>query len=257
MNIPEEDIESIQVFKYDFDHQTYDENFYFKPKHVSELVEAINNFEGKQSKDLLYTGEEENVIGFRIHGKKEYSFILLDHLLLKSDGKFYSLEEEQVRELIKEFASSTQGSNQLKYVVNHRELSLINGKWYTEYMLKSTVDLLDNDLIAIHGNIQGSEDDRTLKYVLKNKTSYKFIYGKYLELETKIGDTWYQINDMTPSGLSIAWDDEGVELLANETTVHQDKFLNNFYPLPKGTYRIIKELYNEDKKYYVAFEFKL
>lgn len=258
INIPDDSIDSVIVYQYDFEDQEYEEYFYYNnSRHVSEIVDAINSFEGKLLEDTIYTGDEKNIFGFSFLSNEKYSFILLDNIIVKSNGEFYIIEEDEIAELLQKFDKSSKQNFQLKYVVNHRELSLIDVEWHTEYMLKSLYDTFDDDLITLEGELIGSVDDISLKYTLTNNSSKELSYGQYLDFEVRIDDVWYQINDMTPSGFNFGWNDIGYYLMSGDTAVHEDGFLNYFYPLPSGTYRVVKEFHSTAGKHYIAFEFEM
>lgn len=92
--------------------------------------------------------------------------------------------------------------------------------------------------------------------ILTNKSNKDYEYGNPYELEIKKGENWYKIE------VELNFNQPAFILKANESKEIEINWKNGYGKLPKGTYRIIKEIdyeYEEVKyqSFNIAVEFEI
>ena len=91
-----------------------------------------------------------------------------------------------------------------------------------------------------------------LHLIIENTGSTELVFGNAVHLEKLEDDGWYQIpyKDM-------AFTDIGILLAAGETHTDEVPVDQLHYQLQEGTYRIVKEFYNESEQTVLAAQFEV
>jgi hypothetical protein len=79
-------------------------------------------------------------------------------------------------------------------------------------------------------------------------------FGSRLELETRVDDVWYYIDDMINDNVNMGWTAE-LYILDSGNSIEETFYYKYYQPLPIGKYRIIKEVKVDEKVGHMAYEF--
>jgi len=258
MEIPSDSISQVTVYRYDFFNQTYERfSYYNNSKHIIEVVNCLNNLSGRKTDLPEYDGNESITFGFEFSSHEEYSVSIIGQNLIKDNGEIYIVDMDEMTDLLSKFEKDSKQNVELKRVVNHREISLIDDEWNSIYMIPSSRGDDELDSIEMSGDIESVDDNLVVNYDMINHSEYEIEYGLALEVEVLINDTWYMINDMTLGNSDFAWTEEGHILMPGQTIQYKDGFLKYYEPLPSGRYRLLKDVYSQDERYFITWEFDL
>ena len=130
------------------------------------------------------------------------------------------------------------------------------GKQKNEFDIgnKSDIKISQNDVIMTIK--EGTLTNKSATLVLTNNSDKNFQYGNPYEIEIKKDGEWHKIN------VELNFDMPAFPLSSKESKEIELDWENGYGKLPKGTYRIIKEIdyeYEEEKyeTFNVAVEFTI
>ena len=111
---------------------------------------------------------------------------------------------------------------------------------------KSDIKISQNDVIMTIKD--GTLTNKSVTLVLTNNSDKNFQYGNPYEIEIKKNGEWHKINAELDFTLP------AFHLLSKESIDIELDWENGYGKLPKGTYRIIKEIdYEYEEKKYETF----
>ena len=254
---PEEDIQSLFVYTYDFEGNTTTSNWVYEKEDMTDFVNYLKNLSGKKVSNINPDDLSGFFYGVELSGSYPYTLLSAGEYAINYEGEYFLIDKEDAVKMCNSIIRNTQVHDTVYNIVNNRYLSLIDGKWNTKYMNKSikTDDTLEK-VQMIGDNKELHSDTELLKILIENTSSKEIEFGSRLELEALIDDSWYNIDNMINDNINLGWTDELYILEAGnslDTVFH----FTYFQPLPTGRYRLIKDISFNGNMGYTAFEFEV
>ncbi len=102
---------------------------------------------------------------------------------------------------------------------------------------------------------EGTLTKSSATIIMTNKTDKEFTYGEPYHLEVKYKDSWH-IFELEPNN-DMFFTMPAYILKPNESVEKEYNWEYGYGKLKKGTYRLVTDFSNEQKKFYVAAEFTI
>lgn len=254
---PKDKVQSFNVYTYDTKSNTTTNNWVYQDKDMADFLDYLENLSGVKVDSFDTSALSSPFYGIELSVDNPYPLLIIGDYAINYEGQYYKINSKKAEEMCKFILGDTKVYDGLSYIMNHRYLSLLDGKWDTTYMTKSswTQDPLANaTMSAAEASINTSFEK--LEIVIENSTGSTMEFGSRLILEALVGDVWYNIDDMINDNLNLGWTDELRILTTGEST--EDSFYLAYYqPLPAGSYRLVKEVRVNDSNGYLACVFEV
>lgn len=252
---PEEDIQSLFVYAYDFEGNTTTSNWVYEKKDMTNFINYLKNLSGKKVNNINPDNLSGLFYGVELSGDYPYTLLLAGEYAINYEGEYFLIDKEESVKMCKSIIGDTQVYDSVYNIVNNRYLSLIDGKWDKKYMYKSTKkdDSLKN-VQMVGENKELHSEAEMLKLSIENTSFNEIQFGSRLELEALVDDIWYNIDNMINDNINLGWTDE-LYILESGKSLDAVFYFTYFQPLPVGRYRLIKEININGTTGYTAFEF--
>lgn len=257
LQFTKEEVQSITVYTYDFEKNNTISNWVYKRNEMEDLLNYLKGLTGvkKESLDTMDTGNLLYGIEYDDGNTYHHHILFAGDYAITDKGEYYLIDKYEAEKICKSIVANTRLTIPI-YIYNHRYLSLINGKWNTKYMIKSSWTETQMANIQMKSNkAVVNKEDENLELEIVNNSSSKINFGSQIEIEALVDDVWYGIADMINDNINLGWTLELITLNSGETFKDGFYDLKYYQPLPKGKYRLIKEITISNHIGYVAYEF--
>lgn len=215
------------------------------------LIELIENLKLKEVE--IFDGFDDEILyAVEFDPYTEGSFIFSENMLVTDDGKVYRYSDKKLIKTMKDYLSSNTYDGVIVGYTNQRYLSLVNDKWESEYLFES--NMVEETTLDIIMDIEIDRDKLLVN--MTNKDSVTIDTGRAYQLGVLIEDRWYNLDYAGKNNLVMGFNDIGYTIKPNATLELEHTF-KHMLPLPKGKYRIIKEITYGNKKYSISKEFNI
>jgi hypothetical protein len=255
---PRENIQSIIVSTYDLEHEQTTSNMAFTQKDMEELLDYLEDLSGNKTDSINIQNLNGPFYGIELNADRSYKILFAGDYAINEKGEYFLIDSSEAVRMCESVVNRTTVSDQVSYIVNHRYISLIDGKWNTKYMPESIWTEAALKKASLTGTVDSvASDCEKLELTITNQTGYTLEFGSKLTLEVRVGEVWYNIDNMFRGGADFAWTDELCMLDSGKTYKDTYYNLNYYLPLPAGSYRLIKEVSVNDETGYLAYEFTI
>lgn len=256
-NLQKEEVQSLSVYTYDFGKEETTNNWVYKEEDMEEFLLYLKNLTGTKTDSLEIEKLSGLFYGVELNIADPFHILFAGNYAITHDGEYYLIDGEEAERMCQSIIGDTRVYDNVFYVMNHRYLSLVEGDWDTRFMTKSrwTSKPLENAEIIGTITLLDAENE-VLDFTITNITGSILEFGSRLELETRVGEIWYSIDDMINDNVNLAWTEELYRL--DTGNVIEGKYYFKYYqPLPTGKYRIVKEVKFDDKVGHLRYEFEV
>ena len=220
--------------------------------------------------------------------EKEYNRLLKNRYLVDEDLVSENYDSSEIKNI--EYEIVSEDENKVEYIVKYTEslyfkdklkkeklvtekfyLEKIEDKWLiyninrdgnsNDYWIigMELSKILSSELNTIDGislvNVNYSQDNKELHFILENKTNNTIYFGEYITLEKKHKDNWYSV----PYSGEVGFTDI-LNYLEAQSQSERNLPINVWAHILPGEYRIIKEVFfdeNAKNQHFISADFTI
>lgn len=249
--------QSVSVWKYDFLNTSSTEKWVYRTSDTEVILKYLQNLKGVKDEAPIIDKTVGVAYGINIMGSEDIKATIIGNYVVMSDGQYFNINSNQIEELYNLLYSDERTFN-IIMMMNHRYISLIDGKWNTKYMMESRFTNSGLSNINWSSNtLYVNQEASFIESTITNETDKVLEYGEEESFEVLIDNEWYSINAMTNGGLEIGWN--SIQNLLEPGKYDKRTFYLKYYqPLPVGQYRLVKTISKvEGETGEVYFEFNV
>lgn len=252
-----EDVQSLFVYTYNFTSNQTTSNWAYKEADMKDFLGYLENLSGTKIDTIDIESLSGPFYGVELNAENSYNILFAGDYAIMYKGEFYRIDGKEAVEMCQSIVGDTRINDHVLNIVNHRYLSLIEGHWDTRYMTITNYKEEEMENVQLVGVMTSVElDVEMLAFTMVNNSGRTIEFGSRLVLETLLNDEWYNIDNMIIDNVNLAWTDLLYRLESGES-IESKFFINHYQPLPTGKYRLIKEVDDDNKVSYVAYEFNI
>jgi hypothetical protein len=252
-----DEVQSLSVYTYDFGIEETTNNWVYKEEDMEEFLSYLKNLTGIKKDSIELEKLSGLFYGVELNIADPFHVLFAGDYAITHDGEFYLIDGEEAERMCQLIIGDTRVYDNVFYIMNHRYLSLVDGDWDTRFIAKSRWTSKPLENAKMNGAITLLDvENEVMDFTITNNTGGILEFGSRLELETKVGEVWYSIDDLINDNVNLAWTEELYRL--DSSNVIDGKYYFKYYqPLPKGKYRIVKEVKVDDKVGHLRYEFEV
>lgn len=242
----------LTIYKYDISKGTASTSLSFHGAEFDKFVTYFSHLKGVPKDRFDNTNVEKIFYGIEMNDAK---LLIIGDRLITGDGKIFEIDGEKAIGYCEAIKGDYSNSN-LEYIINQRYISLIDNTWDTTYMIKVKNHDFSKDIQWVNEEEAISDTTKQLKTSIINNSESEINFDSRIYFEVLINDDWYSIDSMTHSNVNLAWD-AMLHILKSNDQSDLMISLDFFQPLPKGKYRLVKQIFRESKEEAIYLEFMI
>lgn len=261
----EGELESFEVFHYDFEKQITTEYWDYGDSVIEESILKLNSIQGIPVDVLDIDSRTTNAIGLRLNVRKKDTgsyenlyFLIIANRIVDHEGNIHVLDDKDVDIISNLIKANSKDHQTIDFIVNHRSIAFNDNSWDTRFLMESDIiSNFENDIEYTSSDKDLFEHYYTVNLKVINKTKTTIEYGSRVFVEAKIDQKWYRIDDLMVNNIVMFYSLVLYKTKAGDTQELGGVDLSLFMPLPVGEYRFVKEFTDGSNTMYANFDFRV
>lgn len=258
---PKENIQSLNVYTYDTEHETTTSNWVYKDEDmtsedIKDFLDYLQNLSGKNIDTLDINSLSDNLHAVELNSDNPYTILFIDDYAITYEGDYFIIDGDKAAKMCQSIKGESNLYFDVSNIVNHRYISIMNKQWITRYMIKSTWNGEEVENAQFIGASSIDTYSEMIELTLENNTGSTMEFGSMIVLETLVDDVWYNIDNTVNDNINLAWTAE-LNMLETGNSMESNYYLTYYQPLPIGTYRLVTEITVDGNSGYIIYEFDI